>query len=81
MYECKTPEFVNGSQHDKYLKIFTELQPNLANIVSQLGTLQSGAIGDDIAEYAVLRDTSNGKQVFLINFLRGEDGVWRIEAM
>ena len=72
---------VNGSLHDKYLKIFTALQPNLATIVPQLGTLQSGVISNEIAEYTVLRSTPSGNQAFLIYFLLGEDGVWRIDNM
>lgn len=72
---------VSGSLRDKYLRILTTLKPNLATIVDHLGTLQSGAIGGDIAEYAAVRDTPTGKRTFLIYFLRGEDALWRIDGM
>jgi hypothetical protein len=72
---------ISGSLHDKYLAIFTALAPNLSTIVDQLGTLDSGTFANEIAEYALTRDTPSGKQTFLIYFLRGEDGIWRIEGM
>lgn len=72
---------VTGSVYEKYKAIFSALQPNLPSIVDQLGTLQSSAIGSDMAEYVLVRNTANGPQAFLIYFLLGEDGVWRIDGM
>ena len=43
--------------------------------------LQNATIGSDMAEAVLVRNTSNGPQVFLIYFLLGEDGVWRIDGM
>ena len=50
-------------------------------IVSQLGTLQQATLGNEMAEYLLVRNTTNGPQGFLIYFLLGEDGVWRIDGM
>lgn len=72
---------VTGSAYQKYKGIFTELQPSLPAVVDQLGTLQNATIGSDVAEYVLVRNTANGPQAFLIYFLLGEDGVWRIDGM
>lgn len=72
---------VTGSVYPKYKAVFEALRPNLASVVSQLGTIQSGTIGAEMAEYAVARDTVGGPRVFLVYFIQGEDGVWRIDGM
>jgi streptogramin lyase len=72
---------VTASVYEKYRGVFTSLQSNLPSVVDQLGTLQNVTIGSDMAEAVLVRNTSNGPQVFLIYFLLGEDGVWRIDGM
>lgn len=72
---------VTGGVHDKHAAVFNALQPNISTIVDQLGTLQEGRFTTELAEYLVVRNTANGSQGFLIYFLLGEDGVWRIDGM
>ena len=73
---------VNGSAYEKYKAVFTALQPSLPTMVDQLGTIQSGTLGNEIAEYVLTRPQPDGSnRAFLIYFLRGEDGVWRIDSM
>jgi len=66
---------------DKYRDIFTILQGDLPTIVDQLGTLQGSAIGQDMAEYVVVRHVGTNYKAFMLYFSRGTDGVWRIEGM
>ena len=73
--------FVSGGVREKYNSVFTTLQANLPILVDQLGALNSGPIGSDIAEYIVIRDVGGSKKAFLIYFMKGEDGVWRIDGM
>jgi hypothetical protein len=80
-YFYKALTAVAASQHDKYQLVFNGLQPNLSTIVSQLGTLQQATLGNEMAEYLLVRNTTDGPQGFLIYFLLGEDGVWRIDGM
>lgn len=72
---------VSGGLREKYRAIFAALRSGLPTIVNQLGTLQSGAIGGEMAEYALVRSQNGTSRAFLIYFLRGEDGVWRIDGM
>jgi hypothetical protein len=72
---------ISGDMQDKYAAVFTELGTALPAAIPTLGTLQPNWFGVDRAEYFVVRDTPEGQQGFLIDFLRGEDGVWRIDGM
>ena len=72
---------VTGGVYEKYKTVFTALKPNLATIVDQLGAIQDGVIGSEMAEYVIVRNTLAGPQAFLIYFIRSEDGVWRIDGM
>lgn len=72
---------VSGGMRDKYRSVFTALKPNLPTVVNQLGTLQTGVIGEEMAEYVLVRSQNGQPTAFLIYFLKGEDGVWRVEGM
>lgn len=72
---------VAGGMQDRYRSVFTALQNDLPNIVSQVGDIQGGTIGEDMAEYVLTREENGQKRAYFIYFLRGEDGVWRIEGM
>lgn len=72
---------VSSSGYEKYKAVFTTLRPRLPVIVDQLGTIQDGTIGNQLAEYVIARNTSSGPQAFLIYFIRGKDGVWRIDGL
>jgi hypothetical protein len=72
---------ITGGMRDAYSQIFDALGASLPTIVDQLGTIQNGAIGDDVAEYMIVRNSSLGPQSFPIYLIRCEDGVWRIDGM
>ena len=70
-----------GAAYDKYNAIFTQLQPSLASIVDQLGEIREVTFGMDLAEFSIVRDTSEGSQRFMLYMIRAEDGIWRIDGM
>ncbi len=72
---------VTGSSYDKFNAIFTSLGNGLATAVDQLGIFAGGSFTSDTAEYSLLRTTGTETQECLIYFIRGEDGVWRIDGM
>jgi hypothetical protein len=71
----------SGSVQEKYQAIFTTLQSDLPTIVNQFGTLDSGLLADNWAEYVLLRNENGEPRAYLLYFLRSEDGVWRIDGM
>ncbi len=72
---------LTGSAYEKYRNIFLALKADLPVVIPQLGVLGSGTIGAELAEYIVVRNSGGVSQAFMIYFLRGEDGVWRIDGM
>ncbi len=77
--------YVTSGVHDKYNAVFTALDAvsstNLATVVNQLGTIQSGVVGADMAEYTITRNQSGTNKAFLMYLIRGEDGIWRMDGM
>jgi hypothetical protein len=74
-------ENISGGAQERYKVIFTALRPALSSVAARLGSLSGGTIVGDIAEFVVLRDGVSGSNAFLVYFLRGEDGVWRLDSM
>ena len=72
---------VTGGVHEKYNAVFEALGSALPAAIETLGTLEANWFSRDQAEYVLVRDTPDGAQAFLIDFLRGKDGIWRIEGM
>ncbi|MBS0319933.1 MAG: hypothetical protein JSR18_05280 [Proteobacteria bacterium] len=70
---------ITGGSNARYYAIFKSL--SLPSVIDKLGTLVGGTLDNEMAEYALVRDTTNGPQAFLIYFIRSEDGIWRIDSM
>lgn len=73
--------FITDSTRAKYQAIFTAIGSDLATVVDQLGTIERASISSDFAEYTVVREKNGERFAYFIYFLRGDDGVWRIESM
>lgn len=71
---------VTAGVRSKYEDVFNSLQ-NLPTVVDQLGAMGDATISDGIAEFQIVQQTPNGPTAFLIYFVRGEDGIWRIDGM
>ncbi len=72
---------VTGGVQDKYRALFASLQPDLAAIVGQLGTIQRITVTEELAEISIMRNSTNGPQTFQIYLIRSEDGIWRVDGM
>ena len=70
-----------GDVRERYATIFANLAATPSEVSRQLGTLVDGVVSDTVAELTLARDTPDGKQLFMIYLIRGNDGVWRIESM
>ncbi len=72
---------VSGGAYEKYRDIFFALQNDLGTIVDQLGTLSTATLGPEMAEILVIRTVDAEQKAFPVYFLRGADGIWRIDGM
>lgn len=65
----------------KYRGVFEALGADLATAVPQLGTLVNAEFGDNTAHLYLVRGSGPSATGFFIYLIRGEDGIWRIDAM
>jgi hypothetical protein len=64
-----------------YGPVFDALMPSYASIAASFSPLQRSLVADEIAEYAVNRTINGVNQIFFVYFIKGPDGVWRLESM
>ena len=79
--KVKAMTYLNSQAQTKYGPVFDSLMPIFAQIVSDQSPLLRSSLSDSIGEYGVVTSNANGNHVFLIYFLKGTDGVWRLESM
>jgi hypothetical protein len=69
-----------GGRH-KYADVFSRLLPGMPGIVGSFSAPELSDLSADVGEYGVNRTIAGRDRLFLIYFVRGADGVWRIDAM
>jgi hypothetical protein len=74
-------QYLNESAKRKYKPVFQALLPHMPEIIASYSAPIRASISESIAEYAVERPYGNGRRVYLVYFLKGADGVWRLDAM
>ncbi len=75
--------FITGGAAPQYRDLFNALKDagQLTEAADTLGTLRGSTVGADLGELILSRETAEGTVAFPIWFLRGADGIWRIEGM
>jgi PKD repeat protein len=73
--------YLNEGAKRKYRPVFEVLKPHLPGIIASYSPLSRVSISSDIGEYAVVRPNNGQNQLYLIYFLRGVDGIWRVDEM
>ena len=61
--------------------MFTFLGPALPSAVDKLGVVSNATVYGDWAEFELLRSSAAGIKAFSLQFIRGDDGIWRIDGM
>lgn len=74
---------VNSCKVEKYQTVFTTMAKaaDRGTDIDSLGNLVSGRASINFAEYLLRREDDGGPLGFLIYFVRGQDGIWRIDEM
>jgi hypothetical protein len=65
----------------KYGPVFDALMPDFPQILPTWSPLLNSNDSGSTAEYAIVTDYGNKRQLFYVNFKLGDDGVWRLESM
>lgn len=64
-----------------YGPVFDTLMSNMNSIVNSFSPLMQSSIDNGTADYAVARTRNGQAYLYLVEFVQGEDGVWRLESM
>ncbi|WP_461573135.1 hypothetical protein [Sulfuricaulis sp.] len=73
--------YLNEGAQRKYQPVFQTLLPQMATIIASYSPLERTSIAENIGEYGVIRAFNGNNRLYLIYFLKGADGVWRLDAM
>ena len=71
-----TPEGVRA-----YSGIFTSLMPYMAEFYNEITEIEPISISNEIASFAMLRVEGGETKMYIVNYSKGSDGVWRIHSM
>lgn len=71
----------SASAGGRYGPVFDALLPDLPQIAASFSPPLRAELGSAYAEYAVVRVIGGVKRVYMIQFVVGADGVWRIDSM
>ncbi|HEX5057331.1 MAG TPA: S8 family serine peptidase [Gammaproteobacteria bacterium] len=74
-------QYFSLSSRGIYGPVLKGLSAHLPEIQDDFSDIAKGEIGNDVAEYAVLRVVNGEAKVFLLQFSRGDDGIWRLSSM
>jgi hypothetical protein len=73
--------FLTIAAQQKYASVFTVLLPHMPEIIASYSPLRRVSVSPDIGEYALSRVIDGQNRLFLVYFLKDENGVWKLEAM
>jgi len=74
-------KYLNPRAREKYGPVFDALLPFMPEIIASYSPLARAGLSPTIGEYAVRRPDNGVHRLYLIYFLQGPDGVWRIDEM
>ncbi len=77
----KAGSYLNTAAKQKYLPVFQTLLAQMPQIIASYSPLRRVSITGEIGEYAINRTIGGRNKLFLIYFLKDDDGVWRLDAM
>lgn len=64
-----------------YGGVFDALMPNMATVFGELSEIEPVSNNIDIASHGIIRVENGVNKMYFINFIKGNDGVWRIDSM
>lgn len=73
--------YVLGTERVRMGAIFDALMPDYANVIGSISALSRGKLQSGYVEYFVTRDQGEERDAFTLYYMRGTDGVWRLESL
>jgi hypothetical protein len=73
--------YISPDSKKSYDPVFETLMPYMADINDRTTSLRRVNSGGNVASCAILKNGSGQNKWYMVNFIRGGDGVWRIDSM
>jgi hypothetical protein len=73
--------YLNVQAQAKYGPVFDALTLQMPEIIATYSALAQVSIGDEIAEYVVVRGINGIKRPYFIYFIKDQSGIWKIDGM
>jgi Bacterial Ig domain/Glucodextranase, domain B len=73
--------YLTAAAQDNYSPVFDALSTRLPSFVAGMSAPGTGFLSDTVADLGVNRTIAGVNRIFLINLLRDQNGVWRIDGM
>lgn len=74
-------QLMTSAGKKKYRRVFEALAADMETIIQDFSRPERMSASGGIGEYAVVRLRNGKRQVFLVYFVQGVDGVWRLDTM
>jgi hypothetical protein len=71
-------QFIASRARDVYEQLFTELATLLPTVGADLGDIRLVEVREDLAEYEILVVEDGQRLSYYVEFIRDEDGLWRV---
>lgn len=72
---------LDSTAQQNYGPVFDQLMASMPSIVGSFSPFAQSDIGSGTAEYAIVRTQDGQENVYFVYFVRGTDGIWRIDSM
>lgn len=73
--------YLSAPAQEKYGPVFDVLMPEYAAIVASFSPMYRGVLSGDMGEYVIKRNIDGVSEVFFVYFVRGNDGIWRLDSL
>ncbi len=73
--------FLTPGAQVKYGPVFDALLPHMAAIIASYSPLQRVSISENVGEYAIIRTIDGANHLFLLYFVKDDEGMWKLGAM
>lgn len=74
-------DYFTAAGRERFGRVFADLQGDAASALTAASLPIRVLLGEETAEYLVMRGSGEAKQVFFVYWMKGDDGLWRIEDM
>lgn len=74
-------DYFTPAGRERFGRVLSDLQGDASTALAAASLPIRVLLGEETAEYLVMRGSGDARQVFFVYWMKGDDGLWRIEDM